>query len=297
MSIFFKNITFLKLREFTMAADQLADILAAHPLQHCEGDKQQTFGWVIPHKSSESMVARSQGQMLIALGMEKKILPPSVINEYTKAKIAEIEELEGAKVGRKRAQEIKEQVAHELLARAFVVRGKTSVWLDPKNGLIVVDGGDNAADEVIEALHKAMPNAGSLDVQRFKTETSASQAMTHWLSTQESPTAFTVDQDCELQSADGAAVRYAHHNLDVMEIPNHIAEGKRATKLAMTWDDKITFVLTETMSIKKIGIIGTVKESCLSVEDFESEFSLMTGEYAKLIKAVVSMLGESAAEK
>lgn len=297
MSIFFKNITFLRLDKWEITAEQLEGILAQHPLQPCQGDQRQTFGWVKPHAAAVSLVAQSQGQMLIALGTEKRLLPSSVINEYTKVRAAEIEEQQGFKVGRKQIKEIKEQVEHELLSRAFTTRGQTQIWIDPKRGFLVVNGGDNALDEALQALHKLF-GTDALLAARVRTESAPSAAMTDWLSSGDSPSGFTVDQDCELQnSGEGkATVRYVHHDLGVDEIPKHIASGKKATKLAMTWDDKISFVLTDTMNIKRIAFLGIAKESLASSEDFESEFFIMTSELSELIKATLVALGGAVAE-
>ena len=65
----------------------------------------------------------------------------------------------------------------------------------------------------------------------------------------DAPAGFTIDRDCELKAAgeEKSAVRYVKHPLDgdeiAGEIKAHLASGKLPTKLALTWDDRISFVL------------------------------------------------------
>ena len=69
-----------------------------------------------------------------------------------------------------------------------------------------------------------------------------------------------VDRDCELKSADEqkSVVRYARHTLDIDEVGQHIAAGKVPTQLALTWNDRLSFVLTEAAQIKKIQLLDVV---------------------------------------
>ena len=76
--------------------------------------------------------------------------------------------------------------------------------------------------------------------------------MTQWLAAGHAPGSFSIDRDCELQAAaeERPAVRYVRHNLDSDEVRNHIAGGKTATRLALTWNDRVSFVLTEQLQVK-----------------------------------------------
>ena len=119
------------------------------------------------------------------------------------------------------------------------------VWIDPVHGWLVVDGASpQKRTEVIKLLLKC----DKIPLESLRTKVSPQTAMTDWLSGNEAPKAFTIDQDTELRAhtEDKATVRYVRHSLDPEDVQRHIAAGKQCTKLAMTWDDKISFVLTET---------------------------------------------------
>ncbi len=68
------------------------------------------------------------------------------------------------------------------------------------------------------------------------------------------------------------------------------------TRLAMTWRDKISFVLTENLSIKRISPLDVLKEdsdvtSKNDDERFDGDFMLMTGEVSKLLADLIEALG------
>ena len=66
--------------------------------------------------------------------------------------------------------------------------------------------------------------------------------MTDWLSGNEAPKGFTIDQDTELRAhtEDKATVRYVRHLLIPKTCSATSPLVKQCTKLAMTWDDKIS---------------------------------------------------------
>lgn len=296
-SAWFKNVFLLKINQWTSTPEQLEVLLAAHSLQPCGGSELQSVGWVPPKDKADLFVHRNQQQLLIALGVESRLLPASVIADHTQERIAAIEDQRGSKVGGKEKKEIKEAVMHELLPRAFVQRNKTFAWVDPVNGWLVVNASsEGAANEVVEALRKVM-DTKAFSVELVNTKTSPVAAMTGWLAGDDLmalPARFTVDMDCELKNGDGekASVRYANHNLDAAEIPAHIVAGKTATKLAMTWQNKISFVLTDSFQLKKIKPLDVVKEQGAAADDmFDGDFAIMSGELGLLIGELVAELG------
>ena len=112
--------------------------------------------------------------------------------------------------------------------------------------------------------------------------------MTGWVAEGEAPSHFTLDQDLELRSAEKATVRYVKHTLDGEEIRQHIADGKVVTRLAMTWGDRISFLLNENLQIKRLSFLDLLKEQADSQaenedERFDIDFTLMTGEVAQLL--------------
>lgn len=292
--MWFKNLFIYRLNRWEDTAESLEEKLAKAALASCGGGDMQTRGWVAPKAEGEPFVHTLGSQLLICLGQEKKLLPTSVVNQFAKVRASEIEESEGYKPGRKQMKEIKENVINELLPRAFAIRSKIYAWIDPKGGWLVIDASSaTKAEELMSMLLKSTDGVG---LSLLKTKVSPTVAMTTWLAEDDNPPPFTVDQDCELRGRGekAATVRYVKHALESEEINKHIKGGKDVTRLAMTWADRVSFVLHENLQVKKLAPLDVLKEKAdVNPDDdaFDSDFALMSGELGKLIAALVEVLG------
>ena len=67
------------------------------------------------------------------------------------------------------------------------------------------------------------------------------------------------------------------------------------TQLAMTWDNRVSFVLTEQLAIKKIKLLDVVLEgkdaSGKGDNGFDADVAIATGELARLLPDLVDALG------
>ncbi|NGZ83161.1 recombination-associated protein RdgC [Duganella aceris] len=296
--MWFKNLQIYRLpAPWAFTPEQLEAALAPHSFVPATSNELLRQGWDTPRPNG-GLVHVVNKQMLILLGTEKKLLPNTVINQVAKARAAEMEEAQGFAPGKKAMKELKERVADELLPRAFSIRSNVWTWIDPVNGWLVVDAASPAkADEVIKLLLKAVDK---LPLESLRVQRSPVGVMTEWLQADDAPAGFTVDMDTELRATgeSKAAVRYVKHSLDPEEVRRHIAAGKQCTRLAMTWDSKISFVLTESLAIKGIKPLDVIAEKESSTrndeERFDGDFMLMTGELAKLMADVVEALGGEA---
>ncbi|MYM69644.1 recombination-associated protein RdgC [Pseudoduganella sp. FT55W] len=296
--MWFKNLQIYRLpAPWAYTPEQLEEALASSSFTPASSNELLRQGWDKPRPNG-GLVHVVNKQMLIVLGTEKKLLPNSVINQVAKARAAEMEEAQGFAPGKKAMKELKERVADELLPRAFSIRSNVWTWIDPVNGWLVVDAASPAkADEVIKLLLKAVDK---LPLESLRVQRSPVGVMTEWLQTDEAPAGFTVDMDTELRATgeSKAAVRYVKHSLDPEEVRRHIAAGKQCTRLAMTWDSKISFVLTESLAIKSIKPLDVLDEKDAGIrnddERFDGDFMLMTGELAKMMADVVEALGGEA---
>ena len=292
--MWFKNLQLYRLPQgWAVEAESFEQQLARLPLQGCGTTDPRSLGWVAP-RDGGSLVHAVNQQWLIALGVEEKLLPASIVKRLAGERAKEIEEVDGRRIGRRELRELQEQMTLELLPRAFVRRRTTHAWIDRGNGWLVVDAASPAkAEEVLEHLRRSLD---SLPAKVVKPLQSPSAAMTGWVAAGEAPTGFTLDQDLELRSAEKASVRYANHSLEGEEIRQHIADGKVVTRLAMTWNDRISFVLNDLLQIKRLAFLDILKEQSESQADdaderFDIDFTLMTGEAAQLLADLLTALG------
>ena len=295
--MWFKNLQLYRLPVgWELTAEALEEQLARRRFQPCASQDMETRGWLSP-TGDDFLVHRVGGQWLIALGVEHKLLPASVVKQEADERAEELAEQQGYKLGKKQLKELREQVQHELLPRAFVRRRKVFAWIDPVGGWLGIDAPSQArAEDVLEVLRQTLD---SLPLALVRTERSPVSAMADWLAGGEAPAGFSIDQDCELRSVseDRAAVRYVRHPLEGAEIKDHLTAGKLPTRLALTFDDRVSFVLTEKLEIKRLDFLDVVKEKVeeSGAEDaralFDAGFALMTGELGQLLPALLEALG------
>ena len=292
--MWFRNLQVFRLQNpGELAVEAIEEQLSNHPLQPCSSSVPTSLGWV-PPCADGALVRSVNRQWLLALGIEQKLLPSSVVKQHVKDRAQLIEENEGRRVGRRELRDLQEAVTRELLPRAFVRKRTTHCWIDPVNGWLVIDAAAPAkADEVIELLHKSVDK---LSISPLKVVQSPSSAMTGWIAEGAAPAGFSIDQDMELRSAENAVVRYAKHPLDGEEIPGHIAAGKVVTRLGMTWGDKVSFVLDDKLQLKRLSFLDILKESTdgqaeNEEERFDLDFALMAGELAHLFEDLLAALG------
>ncbi|MEI7457074.1 MAG: recombination-associated protein RdgC [Nitrosomonadales bacterium] len=294
--MWFKNIFIYRLpADCAITAAALQEKLALKPLLPCSGLDKQSRGWV-SCRGDDRLVHAANGQILFALGVEQKLLPATIITRFAKERVADIEAQQGYKVGRKEMKDLKEAITEELLPRAFALLRTTYAWIDTANGFLVIDAASIVkAEELLEFLNKTLDE---LPVKPLHTELSPVAAMTDWLAGEAAPAGFTIDRELELRATgeSRATVRYANHALEGDEILAHIAAGKRATRLGLTWNDRISFVLTEQLQIKRLEFLDIIKEESTTLADtadelFELDFTLMTGELAKMLVDLTCALG------
>ena len=290
----FKSFTVYRIGAgWTAPMTEIKEKLHAGRFVECGATQEQSGGWVEPRGEAHGPLVESVGgQLMLKFQNEKKVLPGSVVKRKVDERARQVEAETGRKPGKKHAKELREQAVLELLPMAFTRQSAMVIWIDPdKHTLIAGTSSQARADEVITALVKALPG---LVVTPVQTATSPAVAMAEWLSSREAPAGFTVDRECELKAGNEmkSVVRYTRHTLDIDEVVQHIAEGKLPTQLAMTWNDRVSFVLTEGLQVKKLSFLDVVFEgSGPDKEDgFDADVAITTGEMRQLIPDLLDAL-------
>src|SRR3954465_5402692 len=294
--MWFKNLVVYRLGAgWTRKAETFEAKLSAQPLRKCGGFEMESRGWIAPR--DEGSYLYQQGKhWLLALGFEQKLLPGSIIRDAAEEQIAAMEAMLGHPIGRRQKRDIKDKVTAELLPRALSRRRTTRAWMDMHGGWLAIDAaGEPKAEQFMETLRKADDD---LPAVRLETQSSPSASMRKWITAGEVEGPFTIDQDLELRAPDAskATVRYARHTLEGKDIRDHIAAGKEPVRLGLTWNDKVSFVLTEQLRIKRLSFLNIIEREPseeLDNEDerFDIDFALMTGELAKMLADLVKALG------
>ncbi len=299
----FKQITIFKIQS-ALSMEAMADLLAPRefiPLG--QSTQALSVGFVPPRAANGALIETIAGQHILKVAIETKTVPASVIQEKTAERIKIIEAETGRKPGKKERREIKEDMLVSLLPTAFPKRTDVPVWIDPARGLLVIGSASTGkVDHVTWALVQTSPD---IKLQLLNTAKTPRFGMAQWLladTPDDWPDNLNVERECVLQSQadDGATVKFSKHHLAIDEVKKHVREGKLPTQLALSWDGKVSFVLTEGMALKKVQYLdGVMDESGTDKNEdrFDSDVALATGLLGPLIDDLVyAMGGEFAAE-
>ena len=272
----------------------LQDALSADEFAPCAPSQDKSVGWVPPRGHKHGLMLEAVGgQWILKLMTETKVVPAAVIKRALAERVDEIEAQTGRKLGKKETREIAEDVRLALLPMAFTKQVATLVWIDPVSSLLVVDASTQTrADEVVTMLIKAIDG---LTLQMINTTFAPAGSMASWLINKEAPSGFSVDRECELKACDEtkSVVRYGRHALDTDEVGGHIRMGKMPTRLALTFDDRVSFVLTEGLKLRKIAFLDVVFEQTRDGDEdhFDADVAIATGELSNLLPALFGALG------
>jgi len=263
----------------------------------CRPSQPESAGWVEPRGEKHGALLESVGgQLVLKLCTETKPLPGGVVKDQLNARLEKIEAETGRRPKGKAAREIKDEIVHELLPRAFPKRSTTLVWIDLKARRVLI--GAASAKKADAVATQLVDLFGGLRLAPIQTALSPAAAMSAWLSEKQAPARFSIDRDCELKQPDSekAVVRYARHTLDIDEIGEHIKQGKLPTQLALTWAGRVSFVLNEQGALKKIKLLDVVLEGQAPTghgddNGFDADVAIMTGELGRMIPDLIEALG------
>jgi len=289
-----KNVRILRFDPQTFPTPEvLEDQLAKRGLEPLGALERERHGFVPPGPDGTLVHAR-ESYRLIALGSEKKLLPTTVVRQTADQRAQRLEQQQGRTPGKKQMRELRDQVETELLSRAFTVRQSTRIWFDLESGFVLIDHASPKFEETFfEVWHQTV---SGVELQRLEVERAPLSAMTHWVANGEAPRGFTIDQEAELRSAAAgqATVRYLRHTLDGTEIRRHVSNGKQCTRLALTWQERLSFVLCEDLSLKRLQWVDTESDGngteVSEEERFDVDFILSSGDLAGLCRDLVEAL-------
>ena len=306
--MWFRNIHYYRFEEpFKMTGQQLHEALESRKARSCGQMELACEGWAKPlGLDGQMLVHESDGMLMVSLRREDKVLPASLVRERVEEKAFEIEQEAGRPVGRKERADIRDQLMNELLPRALVKASHTYAYIhvnksDPKNSWLIVNAASpKKSEELIMLLRKTL---GTLNVVLPQTNISPESAMTQWLLSDENlPDGFDVEDEVEMRAAGEftSIIRCKHVDLAADEIRAHLASGKRVHRMAMNWQDKLSFVLHDDLSIRRIRYSDELLEQADAGGDelaqFDADFAIMSAELSGFIPALLAALNSTEGE-
>jgi len=298
--MFFKNIHFYHFEEsFKMTGSQLHEVLQKRKARSCGQMELACEGWTEPlGLDGRSLVHKTDGKLMFCLRREDKVLPASLIRERMDENVFQIQQEQGRPVGRKEKMDIKDHLIQELLPKALVRASHTFAYIDPKNSWLIINAASaKRAEELIMLLRKSL---GTLNVVLPQTSMSPEAVMTQWLVNHDDmPNGFDIEDEVELRlvGEQASVIRCKHVDLSSQEIQAHVSAGKRVHRLAMNWQDRISFILHDDLSVRRLHfnteLIEEIDAGGDEIAQFDADFSMMAAEFEEFIPALLESLNST----
>lgn len=297
--MWFKNLFLYRFTQpFTLTAEQLDEKLSGKAFNPVGRYSLSSTGWSEPlGDEGEQFVHTTNGYMMICLRREERIMPAAAVRELLDARAREIEERDNRKIRSKERASLREAVMQEMMPHAFTKTSRVFAYIDVKDGWLVVDTASIAkADEFVALLRETLEQ---LKVSPLAMQQDPGVTMTSWLKSNQAPGFIEIEDECELRDPmkDGGVVRMRRQDLNTQEIRTHLDAGKMVVRLALTCDERISFVLDSSMALKRMRFHDIVLKETGEIDSeseaarFDADFAIMSLELARLFPALLKALG------
>ncbi|MBZ5489176.1 recombination-associated protein RdgC [Halomonas aquamarina] len=287
--MWFKHLHLYRLHGMQLLSpEQTAMLLEEHAAKPLGNADARRMGWTAPAGRLGGgqllHTLQNDGHRLLSALRQERLLPAPVVAEEVAERVADIEAREGRKVTRKEKTALKEQVTEELLPRAFVRSQKIDLWWDTERNLIGVNASSRArAEDVLDLLRETL---GSLKATPLSSQTLPIRAMTTWLGDPASrPADLQLLDGVELKAkGDDGVVRARQVDLDSDEMQQLLESGRQASKLGLSIEGQLSFVMHDDLALKSLRFGDALIEEADHADDgddalarLETDFVLMAG--------------------
>jgi len=298
--MWFKQIQLFQLSDLTgITTESLNEKLALLAFQACGKSTPSTLGWVPPLEEEEnaSFAQTVNGNSMICLQIEEKIMPSFVVRQALQDKIKQIESTDHRKMGQKEKLTLKDEVVLTLLPRAFSRLTKIYAYIDTKNQWLVLGSTNLKKTEQFLTLFKKSVTEKVLPIALKK----LSPIMTNWLKDKDFPTAFSIEKSGVLQDASQQKriIRAQQQDLFANSIQDLIKDGCEVKQFALSWEDRLNFTLTNDFLLQSIKfhdeITMQAKEMGAETEQhkFHVDFLIMGETLSAFLKDLLKEFAET----
>lgn len=283
---------------FDIRDSKLNGLLKNKPFAPCRPTDALSYGWtrtvITKDEGSDSdlLAMPIKNCIVMRVTIEKKAVPGSVLKQQIALDIKEYTNKSGYPPSKEEMKLLKDEAKRKLLPRAFPKRNDTLIWVDTSvNRLYMDTSSTSTADLVLMLLKETWKEVPV--VQWLRPKISLSSLMNDWV-LEDTPDFLDVDDMCEVVLPDTGkpSIKYNRHNLDHDEIKNYIRDGHLVASLGLTYDDQLSFVLTDKFVLKSLKDLELKNNESEGEElMFSASFLLVNSAISGAIDTIIEAAG------
>ena len=234
--------------------DRLEAAVKSVPFTACGSLDTEKMGWVSPYndKNQNDFIIDVQGQLLLRIKKETKVLPSPVIKQALLEKIDKQEQALSRRLTKNEKATLKDEVMIDLTPRAFSKYTHCWVWIDTVNKRIIFDASSfKQAEDILAILRKEM---GALALTPLSIEKPLEQIMTIWVREKLKFAPFILGDQAELKDPleCNGVINCKNQEITSAEMSVHFDSGKWVTKLKIIDERGVSYVLHSNFTFKQI---------------------------------------------
>ncbi len=122
---------------------------------------------------------------------------------------------------------------------------------------------------------------------------------TDWVKQHQASHGLVLTNECELRDSaeDGGIIRIKREDLASDEVQMHLTAGKLVTQLTLAWQDKLSFLIDDKLTIKRIRFEDLLLDQAEedggddAASQFDASFILMMMTFVEFVPQLLEALG------
>lgn len=279
-----------------LSGAELSNAIPEPTVRDPDATQWSSVGFSHPDYFGESPVFEgADGTRAFMVELRERVLPGKVIQTKLAERMADIEERQGYKCGRKQRAELRDEVIAALLPTAFI-KPVNILCMVAGNYLMIGTGSARLVDLVIEALRNVAP----VSFKHLAKDRSVGKWMTDLLLNNSTDSGmFKSGTAAVLRNAEKATARFKDMDLNKSEIEQLVTEGMRPIEIAVDFNERVSFALSDQLVIKRIRFsdilmeeAGEERSNDDSVGLFDANLALLSGQMRQLFDNLLSEMPE-----
>jgi recombination associated protein RdgC len=301
-----KNVLFRVSRGgFSLRLHDLEKIASAVKFGELQPKEESRAGFVNPvnYEDCENFVAEANEHFTICLRTDTKSIPPAALKKTLNKLIRAHTSAKGSPPSKAQKNELKFAAKAELLPKALINTKLLYAHFDLVAGRLLVETTSaKAVDDLITLLCKGgMTTEQSGGLSALQTKGSPDTVLSSWVEVgHPSIAAFSFSQSCIMVEPveKGPLAKVDRHDLSAEEVIHHINAGKLVREIGLHWAERLSFVLTRELGIKKLCSLGLIRNELKDASTGadpakadEARFSILSSLIRMMLSEVLEAMG------